>query len=578
MIHDASEIENDGGLDCDLCILGAGAAGIAIALQFLAGPARVILLESGRAGFDAATQALYAGEVADPALHSPLNAYRQRRFGGSTTLWGGRCMPLDPVDFAARPWMPHSGWPIGPEDLAPWYAAANALCEAGDFDYSATSSVPGGMRPMIAGFAPPHFSTDGIERFSAPTNFAARYGHRLRASQAVRVILGANATEILTDPTGERVESVVVRRLGGGGFTVRPRQLVVAQGGLETPRLLLASRRVHAEGIGNARDQLGRYYMCHVAGTSGRLRLALPPAMVQHGYERAEDGTYLRRRLHLTQAAQVRHGAGNAVMRLHFPSIPDASHGSGILSGLYLARRLLPYEYRKRLEGPGSSIPAHLRNLLTDPLSALAFATDMLFRRKLAARKFPSLIVRPPGGVFSLDFHGEQAPNPESRVTLTNTADALGMPRLRVDWRHSTLDLHTAETCFRLLALDLGAWGRGWLDFDAAELARDMLRDGAYGGHHIGTARMGHSPATSVVDGHARVHGVANLHLAGAAIFPTSGQANPTLTLVALALRLADRLKATSLGAGTSPPPRPVPPLAPAGQSPAPHPPGGDPA
>ena len=401
---------------------------------------------------------------------------------------------------------------------------------------------------MIAGFTPAQFSTEGIERFSAPTDFSARYGHRLRASQAVRVILGANATEIMTSADGTRAEAVQLRRLGGGGFTLRPKQLVIALGGLETPRLLLASRQVHADGIGNAQCQLGRYYMCHIAGTSGRLRLAVPPSMVRHGYERAEDGTYLRRRLHLTEAAQRSQGVGNAVMRLHFPPIPDPSHGSGILSGLYLARRLLPYEYRKRLEGPDGPTLAHLRNILTDPASTLGFAGDMLFRRKLAARKFPSVIVRPPGGVFSLDYHGEQAPNPDSRVTLTEARDALGMPRLHVDWRHSAMDLHTAETCFRLLAADLGAWGRGWLDFEPAQLAQDMLRDGAYGGHHLGTARMGHSPTSSGVDAQARVHGIRNLSLAGAAIFPTSGQAHPTLTLVALALRLADRLQREAAG------------------------------
>lgn len=543
MIHDAAEIEDGAELECDLCILGAGAAGIAIALQFLAQPMRVVLLEAGRARFEAATQALYRGEVADPALHPPLDSYRQRRFGGSTTLWGGRCMPLDAEDFAARPWIQHSGWPIGPEDVAPWYPAAQKLCEAGDFDYSAASAVPGGMRPMLAGFAPAHFDTDGIERFSAPSNFAARYGHRLRASGSLRVILGANATEIETNADGTRAERVQVRRLSGGGFMLRARQFVVALGGLETPRLLLASNRQQAGGIGNARDQLGRHYMCHIAGTSGRLRLALPGGMVQHGYERAEDGTYLRRRLHLTAAAQAEHGVGNAVLRLHFPPIPDAGHGSGILSGLYLARHLLPFEYRKRLEGPASGTAAHLRNIVTDPGSALHFATDMLFRRKLAARKFPSVIVRPPGGIFTLDYHGEQAPNPESRVTLGTRRDALGMPQLHVDWRHSALDLHTAKTCFRLLAEDFGTWGRGWLEHDPAQIAEDMLRDGAYGGHHIGTARMGHSPATSVVDADARVHGMRNLSLAGSAVFPTSGQANPTLTLVALALRLAERLK-----------------------------------
>jgi choline dehydrogenase-like flavoprotein len=543
MIQDASEIEDGAALDCEIGILGAGAAGIAIALQFLEGGRRVMLLEAGRAGFDAPTQALYEGEVANPALHPPLDQYRQRRFGGSTTLWGGRCMPLDPLDFAARPWMPHSGWPIGPEDLAPWYPAANAFCEAGDFDYDAATAVPGGMRPMLADFAPRHFDTDGIERFSAPTDFAARYGHRLRASASVRVILGAHATEILTCAEGTRVTGVRVRRLGGGGFTLRPRQLVVAMGGLETARLLLASRGTQAAGIGNAEDQLGRYYMSHIAGTSGRLRLALRRGLVRHGYERTEDGVYVRRRLRLTAAAQARDEVGNAVMRLHFPPIPDPRHGSGILSGLYLARRLLPVEYRKRLEGPGGSLTAHLRNIVTDPASTIGFATDMLWRRKLAARKFPSIIIHPPGGVFSLDYHGEQAPNPDSRVTLSEARDALGMPRLRVDWRYSEVDLRTAETCFRRLAEDLAHWGRGRLELEPGRLREELLRDGAYGGHHIGTARMGHSPRRSVVDAQARVHGMHNLHLAGAAIFPTSGQANPTLTLVALALRLAARLQ-----------------------------------
>ena len=544
MILDAETVEDGAQLDCAVCIIGGGAAGIAIALQFLTGPGRVILLESGRTGFDPQTQTLYEGEVADPALHAPPDRYRQRRWGGSTTLWGGRCMPLDPLDFEARPWVPHSGWPISASELAPWYAAANALCEAGRFDYSARSAVPGGMRPMIAGFDPEDFSTDGIERFSPPTDFAARYGHRLAASQAVQVILGANCTRIETEV--DRVTGVQVRTLQGRSFTVRPAQLVLALGGLETPRLLLASPGGHGRGLGNQNDQVGRYYMCHIAGTSGRLCVALPRAMVNHGYERAEDGVYLRRRLQLSAAAQARHGIGNAVARLHFPSIPDPSHGSGVLSGLYLARHMLPFEYRKRLEGgPGGArhLLAHLRNLVTDPASALTFASAMLFQRKLAARKFPSVIVRPPHGVFSLDFHGEQEPNPESRITLTQAHDALGMPRLRVDWRCTQADLRTAEITFGLLAAELRRWGRGWLDWDPAGLAEDLLREGAYGGHHIGTCRMGHSPRQSVTDAQGTVHGLRNLHVAGSALFPTSGQANPTLTLVALALRLADRLK-----------------------------------
>ncbi|WP_338662371.1 GMC family oxidoreductase [Pararoseomonas sp. SCSIO 73927] len=546
MILDAEALENGAALEADLCILGGGAAGITLALQFLRGPWRVILVESGRRAAHPGSQALYEGEVADPALHSPVHTYRARRFGGSTTLWGGRCVPLDPVDFRARPWVPHSGWPFGGEELAPWYPAANALCEAGEFDYAAATAIPGGMRPMIAGFAPQDFSEAGIERFSTPTDFAGRYGHRLAASESVRVLLGANCTGVETAPEGDRVTALRLRTLSGREATVRAARVVVALGGLETPRLLLASRGPGAEaGLGNGRGLVGRYYMCHIAGTSGRLRLAVPRDYVNAGYEVAEDGTYIRRRLHLTEAAQEREGVANAVLRLHFPRIPDPSHGSGVLSGLYLARHLLPYEYRKRLETPGErpSVLRHLRNVAADPFSATGFAWTMLRKRRLAARKFPSVIVRPPGNVFSLDFHGEQEPNPESRVTLSDATDALGMPRLRVDWRATAGDIRTAQVAYRLLAEDLARWGRGTLLHDPEEVAADMLRDGAYGGHHIGTARIGFTPATGVVDAECRVHGIANLWVAGSAVFPTSGQANPTLTVVALALRLAARLK-----------------------------------
>ncbi len=546
MIADADTVEHGSRLECDLCIVGGGAAGITVALGFLRSPLRVMLLESGRPKHDAVTQSLYAGEVADSDLHAPTDTYRVRRFGGSTALWGGRCIPLDPVDLTRRDAVPHSGWPIGWEELARWYPAANRLCEAGAFDYDARTAVPGGMRPMIAGFSPAHFGGDGIERFSLPTNFGARYGHRLAASASVRVVLGANVTEVVTSPDGGRAEHLRVATLGGRNFTVAATRVVLALGGLETPRLLLASRGAGGRGLGDANGLVGRFYMSHVAGTTGRLRLAVPARAVANGYEVAEDGTYLRRRLRLTDAAQAAEGVGNAVLRLHFPHIPDPSHGSGVLSGLYLARFLLPYEYRKRLtaEGPAGARHAlrHLRNLVADPFSATSFAWTMLRKRRLAARKFPSVIVRPPGNVFTLDYHGEQAPNPESRVTLGDQRDSLGMPRLRVDWRHSEGDVRTAQVAFRLLGDDLACWGRGFLDAPPDRVARDMLRDGAYGGHHLGTARMSETAATGVVDRDGRVHGMHNLYVVGGATFPTSGQANPTLTIVALALRLAEHL------------------------------------
>jgi choline dehydrogenase-like flavoprotein len=548
MITDANTIESGSTVDCDICIVGAGAAGISLALQFLRSDLRVVLLESGADAPDEATQQLYESEVADPALHSPGDKYRARRFGGSTTIWGGRCVPFDPLDFEHRPWVTDHRWPIDYAEVSRYYPAANELCEAGEYVYDADRALPGGMKPMIRGFEPAHFSTDGIERFSCPTNFAARYQHRLAASQSVTVLLNANCTELLTDADGAVIERLSIRTLQGGAFSVRAQRVILAAGGLEVPRLLLASRGTHAKGIGNAHGQVGRNYMCHIAGTIGDLRLTLPRDDIWHGYEVAEDGTYCRRRLALTAEAQKQLGLASSVVRLHFPSIPDPAHRTGALSALYLAKPLISYEYAKRLTGEGSAgIGTWLRhagNVAADPFGTAGFMMHMLRNRMLAARKFPSIIVRPRANRFSLDYHGEQQPNPDSRVTLGRETDRLGMPKLHIDWRYTQLDVTTAMETVRLLREDLAAWGHGRLEYDPATVEHQITRDGAYGGHHIGTARMGSSAATSVVDADCRVHGMHNLFVAGSAVFPTSSQANPTLTIVAMALRMAEHLKA----------------------------------
>lgn len=535
----------DGDIETDLCIVGAGAAGIALALQFIASGLRVLLVESGDTRKDAAAQSLYAGKVDDPKLHSPTDVYRERRFGGTTTVWSGRCIPYDPIDFSARPWIADSGWPIAYDEVARHYPAANALCEAGDYVYSANAAVPGGMRPLIRSFDPENFDDDRIERFSCPTDFGARYRRRLEASDDVRVLLGANVTQIVTDDDGVRVAHLEVATLSGRRFAVRSQQFVLATGGMEVPRLLLASRGSHAAGIGNQADLVGRFYMCHIAGTIGALKLWCPPDHVHTGYDRAEDGTYCRRRLALTEAAQREHGLANALIRLHFPTIPDPNHGSGPLSALYFAKPFIRQEFGKRLNNRGGkgTLIRHAMNVAREPLATTGFFWHWFRHRSLAARKFPSVIVRVPGNRFSLDYHGEQVPNRDSRVTLGTETDALGLPRLNLSWRYSPADMRTAEVTLSLLDADLRRWGRGRLAYDPRTVAHHMLRDGAYGGHHIGTARMGRTPATGVVDTDCRVHGMTNLSIAGASVFPTSSQANPTLTVVAMSLRLAETLK-----------------------------------
>ena len=546
MIDSAESVAQGQELQADVCVVGAGPVGISLALALAGSGLRVLLLEGGQFKPDAASQDLYEGEVADEALHCPPVRYRMRQFGGATTTWGGRCVPLDPHDFQARPAMPGSGWPISHADVAPFYAAANKLFEAGAADYSAARAFGPAMPPMF-GVAPgPRVSVDGMERFSCPTDFGRRYGQRLRRAAGVQVLIGANCTAIRLHPDGGAVRQLDVAALSGRRFSVAARAVVLAVGGLETARLLLASDDVQRQGVGNQHDVVGRYYMCHLAGSVGSLILAGPPAAVRHGYEVSAEGIYCRRRIALTPAAQAALGVGNMVARLHFPSVADPSHHNSVLSGIFLTRKLLSYEYSRRVANPGEGGSfAHLRhlgNILRYPHDATAFLTHWFFKRTIAPRKFPSVILKNRNNRFSLEVNAEQAPLKHSRVTLTDQRDALGVRRLRVDWHYADSDIASVATSLKAIAEDFAATGTGQLSFDPAGLRDDLTRYGAYGGHHIGTTRMGTDPATSVVDANACVHGVANLYVAGSAVFPSSGQANPTLAAVALALRLAEHL------------------------------------
>lgn len=537
MILDAAELEPGTRLQADLCIVGAGAAGIALALAFANTRHQIIVLESGGPAAEPATQALCDGELAPGTKHLPPSLYRRRQFGGATTIWGGRCAPLDPIDLETRDWIPHSGWPIDYAELRRFYPAANAICEAGDFDYQAPPNSP----ELLENFAGAHFSADTLERFSCPTNFATRYRARLAAAPNIRVILHANATHIATTLNGASVAALTARTLAGRRLTVDARIYVLATGGLEIPRLLLASRDQHPNGIGNAHDQLGRYYMCHIAGTLGEIRPRVP---IHYGYTLCAEGIYCRRRFALRPAAQRRLRTGNLIARLHHPRIADPSHASAILSALHFAAPFITPEYAIRLRDratPAATLH-HALNILRAPAELTRFLAHWLSRRTLADRKFPSIIAPPPNGAYTLDIHAEQRPNPLSRITLATTTDALGLPRLRIDWRPLPADFDDIRRALAALAQDLAPIAT--LTYDPETIETLMLRDGAYGGHHIGTARMSSTPRTGVVNEDCRVHGLTNLYLAGSAVFPTSSQANPTLTVVALALRLAEHLGA----------------------------------
>lgn len=551
MITNADSIPKNSQINVDICIVGSGAAGIPLALSLANTGLSVLVLEAGFPHEDKRTQALYEGEVADELLHSPPDKYRQRRFGGSTPIWGGRCMPVDAIDLEKRDYLPGSGWPISYQELSAFFPAANAWAEAGEYKYHADEVFDPETQAMFKSFDSPVVLTSSLERFSCPTNFAARYEKRLKLAKDIQVLLGANCTSISLEQDGQTVRELKVATLAGNRFTVSADSFVLATGGIETARLLLASNDVCPSGIGNENDLVGRHYMCHIAGNVGTLQINGPISNVRHGYEISAEGIYCRRRLSLSSDEQRRLGVGNMVARLHFPRIADPSHHNGVLSALFLARFFISYEYGKRLnDGQQPTLSTYLRHLLnvvSDPVDTFKFAYNWLTKRTLAQRKFPSVILRNKTNRFSLEIHSEQIPQADSRITLTESLDELGMPKVKVDWRYLPEDIDSVRRTLDAFAAEFSRTQIGSFSYNPERLEEDLTRFGAYGGHHIGTTRMGDNPETSVVDRNCKVHSVRNLYIASSAVFPTSSQANPTLTIIALALRLAAHLSANKL-------------------------------
>lgn len=540
-------------LDCDVCIVGAGAAGLSLALDFIGLPQKMLVIDAGDLHGKRTDQSFYEGEVVNPAHPAP-NMYRHRRLGGSTTIWGGRCVPYDEIDFEARDYVALSGWPFRRAELEPYYIRAQAILEAGAFDYVARSALRGGA--LIDDFDDPDVLTQSLERYSLPTNFWRDYRHRIAAAPNVQVVGGATAVRLERGDAG-RIETLSCVDGQGSFFTIRARVFVIASGALETVRILGFSN------LGNDADMLGRTYMCHVESSVGEIRLTPKGRGITYGFEKTIDGVYTRRRFTLSPARQRSLKVMNAAARPHHPPVGDPAHGHPVLSAMFLAKRFIIPEYARRfaaaerLAGGGSSRSAgflahHIRNLILGSPRLLGFTVDWTYRRYLSRRRLPYVSLPSAAGMFPLDFNGEQEPNPTSRVTLTDKLDRNGVPRLLIDWRLTELDYRTLTTTLREIRAALRRAGCGDIAFDDARLddeVRSKVRP--VGGHHIGTARMSTDPSQGVVDADCRVHGVDNLYLAGAATFPTSGQANPTLTIVAMALRLGTHLRARlEAGAG----------------------------
>lgn len=527
-MHIALENGGPDGLSANVAVIGAGSAGIMLSRRLLSHGLSVILLESGGLDYDARAADLNAGANIGTDYYDLVDA-RLRFFGGTTAIWGGRCAELDPIDFRRRSWVPHSGWPIGPDDLAPYYGEARVAL--GLPRRSPDAAMLGSILPDFAAdeLVTPLWSFD--DRFD---RFSWGNCRDLIEHPRCSVITHATVREIVAEASGRAIARLDVRSLSGHRLSVSADDFVLAAGGIENPRLLLASNSVMPDGLGNAHDQVGRYFMEHPHARGGRIEGGQPWRLM---------AAFAKRRI-----------GDQTVAPLIAPS-PVLQERSGLLNtSLTIAGRrpatarqalLMAAYQRVKHDAAPTRTGRSLWKALKAGVQGLQKVTDPL--RPWLLNKLGTLDV-------ALVVRAEQAPNPDSRVMLSEDVDAIGMPRVMLDWRMTALDVESVAGLVAALGRETERLGLGrvepaeWLDDPARRWTTDSLISahpiGGY--HHIGTTRMSDDPRRGVTDRDGRVHGLANLHVAGSSLFPTSGWANPTLTILALALRTADRIAARS--------------------------------
>jgi choline dehydrogenase-like flavoprotein len=514
----------------EVCIVGAGADGITLARRLAQLGHSVCMLESGGLDFEQRTQDLYRGENVGMTYYD-LDQSRFRFFGGTTGIWGGRCALLDPIDFERRDWVAHSGWPINRTDLDPYYRIAHAQFELGEFNYEHEIWSALGIAPHA--FDPDRL-TARLWRFD---ELSERFGvsrcRDLFDAPGVRILLHANAVHLQAGPDARTIQHIVVRPLDGKAREVRARHYVLACGAIENARLLLASNDVEAKGIGNRHDQVGRYFLEHPCGRIGQVHTDRPFEMWDAFQKRfMPSGPPLAPVLRLGDATQRATRALNSVVTFKLQRSPKRGVPLGNKIYQNLKHGIAPNRRGRALEHTYRNVGAW-------------------FHREIRGA-FEQLRVRRGKSGLYLIVRGEQAPNPDSRVRLSSERDGRGNFRANLDWQLSAADKHSANVFAQTFDSELRRLGLGtlqpseWLASPDPQWPVDPTvgNHPIAGYHQMGTTRMSVDPAHGVVTADCNVFGYDNLFIAGSSVFSTSGWANPTLTLVALSLRLATHLDA----------------------------------
>jgi choline dehydrogenase-like flavoprotein len=548
MLIDARTLPADASIETDVCIVGAGPAGITMALELAEQDFRVCLLEGGKLDYDEATQALHQGELIANCRYPALDASRQRQYGGTAHMWevtvdptkpdastgrlGARLLPLDDVDFEERSWIPYSGWPFSKADLDPYYKRAEKVCRLGSFDLEDWETKDAEQLTVSDRFK------SIVVQHGTSALFTHQYRDKVFQASNITTYLGANVLEIETNNSASEVTSIRAASLDGKEFTVVAKMYVLAAGGIENARLLLQSNRVQPEGLGNSHDLVGRFFMDHPTVYAGLFvprdrqifnKTALYDLQVRNDVAMMARLTPTNE---MVRQEQIQHAFAFLLPK-------PKGHWSKANRSLKtlltsLKKGKLPKDALKHL----ATVVSGLDDIVANAYRQIFKVEDQGYRGwsglSNKEKKF---------AVFAVYLTVEQAPHPDNRLTLSQDTDRFGRRKAKLEWRWGhDIDIASIKRIQTLLADQIQRSGLGEFQIHLEDNGKLLLSDSS-AHHHIGTTRMHVDPQKGVVDPNCKVHGVSNLYITGCSVFPTGGYANPTFTIIAMAVRMADHVK-----------------------------------
>jgi choline dehydrogenase-like flavoprotein len=497
----------------DVCVIGAGAAGIALSVELARLGKTVTLLEAGGAFFEQKAQQPYAS-VSDGLPHRGLHAGRFRVLGGTTTVWGGQILELDALDFDERSWVRESGWPFPKEELIEYYARALQLEGVAD------ALQDDGHVWAKLGECTPKFDQlqTYLSRWCPEPNFSNLHGPLLVESSAIEVWIHANAVELLMND--EAAFGIRCRTQTGKEATFTAGLYVFCLGAIESSRFFLQPR----DGAlpWNSSGLVGRHFQDHIDCDA--------PTVIPHSnaaLHRIFDAIYLKGfkynpKLKMTQETQKKESLLSAGAT--FFSVSNLDETLGVMKKT--AKQLLRRSF--------SEVTPHEAWQLV--------RNGPLLIRQAHRLAMHHRVYQPASAEIKMRVHCEQEPTSNSSITLSHDRDEFGQLRTKLSWKISDVELRTIRRFTEIVQSSIASLAKIVPDpllVESAANFRDRCEDSF---HHMGGMRMNDSPQCGVVDRHLRLHGTRNVYICSSAVFPTSGFSNPTHSLLALTVRLADRL------------------------------------